>query len=242
LIDLPAGASIGNHLLAEPLTIRGDGMLGWRADTTKPIPAGTVWHANYFFAPGTAAWRDALGANGATPWSLDLAEGKLAGTLGTLHLDAADGGVSGTLKAGGSLPFLPAMVAGLHDNWPAALWTPDNTSYNFGGFYKPVSLPGSQTGGYLNHIGVFHGIGYASLPASKNTSFFVGNTLTATDPALNLSFTLWDADRAGIEVNNPTDHPITAHIMSAAAITGKFHVDTTMTVAAGTTQRLWLPK
>lgn len=239
VIDLPAGASIGDILLIEPLAVSGDGKLGWRAVVGKPIPAGTSWHAAYQYIP--LAWRESLGAESTTPWKLDLAQGKLDSVLGVVHLEAAAGGVAGQLHAGGPVKVLPLAISGLNDGWPAALSTPANAAYSMGGLYQPVALPGTQSNVFLANIGINDGIGYAALPAEKDTAFYVGHTLTASDPALRLSYTSWTSDGAGIEVHNPTDRVIQAHLESPESIKGRYRVNTDVKVPAGTTVRLSLP-
>ncbi len=242
LLDLPAGASIGDYFLLTPLTVSGRGQLGWRATPGKEVPVGSTWHTGYIYLP--RAWRASLAGDPPPPWSLQLTQGTYQ-LLGTVNLTAADGGVAGTLKAGGDLAVLPLQVRGLNPNWPAALWTSDGTAYQaWSGLGKPVALPGVTTSGapFLAHIGVSDGTGYAALPNTKDLSFYVGNTLQASNPALNLAYTLWTADAAGIEVNNPTDQPITARLTSPQAIPGKYRVDTTVTVPPGTSLRLRLPK
>ena len=111
------------------------------------------------------------------------------------------------------------------------------------GLAKPAPLPGTTSGEpFVSHIGVFDDVGYAALDNSSDVQFYAGNTLTASDPALELSYTLWTAKEAGIEVNNPTDKEIKARLTSPKAIAGKFRVDTTVTVPPGSSLRLALPK
>jgi len=241
ILALPAGALLGNFLLLEPLAVTGKGAMGWRAEPGKEIPAGTEWHAAYMYIPED--WRASLGAEGATPWSMKLAQGKLGGVLGTVKLQAEGYGVAGTLKAGGAAKMLPIEVAGLHDRWPAALWTPDGKSYFFwSGLKKVEPLPGTTSGPpFLAHIGVFEGRGFAALDNTHDVAFYVGNTLVASNRSLALAFTLWTRSEAGIEVHNPTDKAITARIQSARAIPGKLPVDAQVTVAAGSTVRLSFP-
>jgi len=240
LIDLPAGATIDNLLLLEPLTASGDGNLGWRATAGQTIPVGTQWHTAYQYMPAT--WRASLGAEGATPWQLDLTQGKLTKILGLVNLAADDSGVAGQLHAGGPLAYLPLAISGLHDQWPAALWVPEPTAYSMGGLYHPVAMAGTASDTFLADFGVFEGIGYAALPAQKDTQFFAGNTLTATDPRLFLAYALWTSDSAVIEVQNPTGQLIKAHLSSPASIPGRFHVDTDVTVPAGQSVRVTLQK
>ena len=240
LLDLPAGASVGEYFLLAPLTVSGNGHLGWRAEAGKAIPAGTEFHASYLYLP--RAWRADLGAEGATPWSMQLTKGKMS-VLGTVHLTAEDYGIAGELKAGGTVPVLPLQVSGLNENWPAALWTDGNVAYEgfYGALHTPVVLGDTTTSGppFLAHIGVYQGIGYAALP-NKAEKFYVGNTLMASNPALTLAYTLWTPTAAGLEVNNPTNKSIKAHLTSAP-IPGKYRVDTTVTVPAGSSLRVTLP-
>jgi hypothetical protein len=103
-------------------------------------------------------------------------------------------------------------------------------------------VPGMLSGGtFLNHIGVFDDIGYASLDNSADTAFYAGNTLIASDPRLKLAYMWWTKDEAAIEIHNPTDAPITAKLHSPAAITDRYRVDTSVTVPAHSTVHLTLP-
>jgi len=241
VIHLPAGASLGDYLLLRPLSVTGKGELGWKAEPGKEIPAGTEWHASYLYVPPTDAWRASLGATKPTPWTMRLRQGKLESVLGTVNLTAEDYLVRGTLEAGGEAKTLPLCIRGLHSNWPAALWTPRNTSYTFSGLHQPKPLPGTQSSTFLSHIGIFDGVAYATLDASEDTAFFVGNTLTASDPSLVLAHTLWTAKEAGLEVHNPTDHAIAARVTSPRDLKGLYRVDTRVSVPAGSSLRLILP-
>ncbi len=245
ILDLPAGTSMGIILLLTPMAVSGKGEIGWRADTNQLVPAWSEWKTSYMYVP--LAWRSTLGADGPTPWSMNMAQGKLNSTLGCVNLIAERNGVSGTLKAGGEVKNLPLRVSGLNANWPAALWTPGKhlMSHTAGGSAVPrqmvdvTTFPGLlPRTTFLNHIGVYEGIGYASLDNTADTSFYVGNTLMSSNPAIILAHTIWTRDEAGIEVNNPTNAPVSTHISSPAEITDYCHIDCTVTVPAGTTIRL----
>jgi len=241
LIDLPAGASIGNYFLLTPLTVSGNGGMGWRAIPGQEIKAGTEWSAAYLYLP--VAWRADAGADGPMPWTMKLSQGKIS-VLGTVNLTADKYGVAGTLKAGGTMKMLPLKVSGLQANWPAALWTDQNMSYEFwSGLGKPVALPKVTTSGppFLTHIGVCDHIGYAAIDNTHDAKFYVGNTLMASNQNLVLAYRLWTRDEADIEVNNPTDKAITADLTSAP-IPGRYRVKTKVTVPAGNSVYLTLPK
>ncbi|OPZ81296.1 MAG: hypothetical protein BWY76_03075 [bacterium ADurb.Bin429] len=240
LIDLPAGAHIGEYFLLAPMTVSGNGLLGWRAEIGKEVPAGATFKAAYVYLP--REWRRELGAEGTPPWSLRLTQGTTS-TLGVVNVAAKDYAVAGTLKAGGALKNLPLKVTGLNGNWPAALWTEGGIAYQaWAGLMSPKPLEGLTTSGpsFLAHIGVCDGVGYAALP-NVDGKFYVGNTLTASDPALVLNYVLWTQNMAVIEVNNPTDKPITATITSAP-IPGKYHVVFTATVPAGSSKHVTVEK
>ncbi|MHB9132099.1 MAG: hypothetical protein ACYDBB_13575 [Armatimonadota bacterium] len=240
LIDLPAGASVGNYFLLTPLTISGKGEMGWRAEAGKEIPAGTEWKTAYVYLP--RAWRASMGAEGPMPWSMKLTQGTMS-TLGLVNMTAKNYGVAGTLKAGGPVKMLPLKISGLNGNWPAAMWTSDGSAYEaWSGLLKPKAIDGVTTSlPFLAHIGVCDNIGYAALPNTADVKFYAGNTLIASNPDLVLAFTLWTKKEAGIEVHNPTDKAITARITSAP-IPGKYKVNKTVTVPAGSTVHVRLPK
>ena len=248
ILDLPAGTSLGNLLLLTPQAVSGHGEIGWRADTSQLLPMWTEWRARYEYIP--LEWRASLGAEGPTPWSLALTQGKQESALGVVNLSADRCGVTGTLQAGGVVKILPVRVTGLNANWPAACWTPGKHLFCHvaGGSAVPrkmsavPAIPGMQPRAtFLNHIGVYEGIGYASLDNSENTTFFIGNTLTASNSALILAYTQWTKDTAGIEAHNPTNKPITARLTSPAAITDYYPVNVTVTVPPGSTVRVNVP-
>jgi hypothetical protein len=254
LLDLPAGATLGTFLLLSPMTVSGRGDLGWRSETYRVLPRGTEWRCHYLhLAHQMADWRAALAADGHPPWSLTLTQGTQDHAPGPVRLQAQDNGVVGRLKAGGAITVLPMTVSGLNANWPAALWTPGK--YMDGHRADAVAVtrrmadvplfPGTRlTNGetVLNYIGIRDGVGYATLDNSADTPFFVGNTLTATHPALKLAFRYWTRTGAGLEVHNPTDQPIQARITSTAAITDRLRVDLPVDVPPATTLRIDLPR
>ncbi len=238
-MDLPAGAIVDDLLLLSPLTVSSKGSMGWRADTNKEVAAGTEWKASYIYCAPSITNRAMLGAAGQTPWALTLTQGKYTPGVGIPTLNAEDGGVVGTLKAGGGWKFLPIQVQGLNANWPAAVWTPKGLAYYmWSGLVKPERMPGTMAGTFLQHMGIHRGVGYAVLDNASDAPFFAGNTLTASNPDLILAYTYWTATEAGIEVNNPTDKAITAKLTSPAAIQGNCKVDTNVTVPAGSSLRL----
>ncbi|HPD15047.1 MAG TPA: hypothetical protein PLE19_08855 [Planctomycetota bacterium] len=240
LLDLPAGASLGDILLLDPLTVSGKGEIGWRAEPDKEVRKHPWPPVSYMYIPWS--WRSSLGAEGPTPWSLQLSQGKVESVLGYVNLAADKRGVAGTLKAGGEMKFLPLLISGLSERWPAALWTPEGLAYSFwSGLVKQAPLPGTTSGPpFLAHVGVHVQYGHAALPNGKDTAFYVGNTLISSNWNLVLAWTLWTATEAGIEVHNPTDETIKARVWSAKAIPGKFVVDIEVVVPPGTTQRLRL--
>jgi hypothetical protein len=217
--------------------------MGWR-----PEPARKYWRAYYTYPP--VSWRIPFGPKARTPWSFKLTQGWFQREPGGPFLLSRYGGVAGTLTAGGEMKYLPLWVSNLEAKWPAALWTPQGLGYSFwSGLVEQTPMPGSTSGPpFLAHIGIVDelstigGTGYAALPNTKDTLFYVGNTLMASNEKLALAWTLWTATEAGIEVHNPTDETIKARVWSAKAIPGKFVVDIEVTVPPGTTQRLMLPQ
>jgi hypothetical protein len=233
---------VGEYLLLTPLTVSGRGEIGWRAQPGVEVPAGREWKCAYMYVPPTNTWRAVLGAEGETPWKMELRRGTLADTLGAATLEAVGQGVEGRFRAGGEVAYVPLKVRGLNAKWPAALWSPRNLSYTMWGLTEPTTVDGTQTGGFLQQIGVHEDTGYAVLDNKADAEFFVGNTLTATDTNLVLAFLFWDAQGAGVETHNPTDAEIRARVSSARAVKGKFAVETEVVVPPGGTVRVTLGK
>jgi hypothetical protein len=169
-----------------------------------------------------------MGLGDATPYKLTLRQGTLRRVLAAIELEAAGGGAAGTLQ-GGPMPVwpppgvhtfrrvtpVPLKLHGANPRWPLGLWTAD---------------------GNITQYGFLDGVGMGRLDVTKDTRFYFGSLLVASDPNLNLAFASeWTKQGATIEVNNPTEKAIVATVRSAVAIQDRKAIDRKLTVAPGAT-------
>jgi len=235
-MDLPAGTAIGPYVTLSALRVNPAGQLGF-PPPAAPAKAGAEFHGAFGLI--NPANRDAIaqsmGLLGPPPYSFRMSRGKLASVLARLNFEAQDGGAAGSLK-GSPIPDwphehpqhfksgVPFRVTGANPRWTAGLWTSAAQS-NFPGTEPGAISPFEFLDGVL--LGIFY--------VDKDTDFYLGNLVTATDPNLNLAFASeWTADSVRIAVNNPTDQPVTA-VVQTAPIPDRKALKQEVTVPAGST-------
>jgi hypothetical protein len=232
-IDLPVGGVAGNLLALTPLRVAADGSTGIACDVDGAIvKAGTTFSGAYVLIDPkkTAETRTALGFDGPTPFSLTMTQGSHARTALFIELTAKDYGAAGSVK-GGPMPllaYMPLRLTGANPRWPVGQWQPAADAGKPG----PLTIFDCYEGAALGLLGV-----------TKDVTFYFGNLLTATNPALNLAFAApWTQEGTVVEVNNPTRRSITATISTPAAITDRIAVKQKVTVPAGGTVQVTVGK
>ena len=230
-IDLPSGGAIGNVLALSPLRASGNGRIGLPApDDGRELPAGTTFSGAFAaIRPDQAAGiRQSMGFDGPTPYTIEIARGKLERVAMHVVLSARDHGVSGRVK-GATIPHwwvgtndIPLLMKGANPAWPIGLWRSDT--------------------GAIQSFGVFEGEALGRLDVTKDCDFYFGNLLTASAPELRLAFVSdWTQEGATIEVHNPTDRPMRARIRSTKAIRGRRRIKWSGKIAPGTSLLVQVP-
>ena len=222
-IDLPVGGYADTLVALSPgLRVSADGDVGFAPPprAVGPLAEGTSWTGLYVRVPRDQmlAMRTAMGVSGKPPFALKPARGTLESLAYVAHLRADGWATAGTVEPAPQMPYaLPIFIEDLNPNWPAAVARED---------------------GALNYFGVFEGRGLARLDATKGGPFFAGNVLTAGEPELRLGVIEWDAQRCVVDANNPSPTGIVTRIESPAELTGKYRVQKTVSVPAGSSVRL----
>jgi len=85
-------------------------------------------------------------------------------------------------------------------------------------------------GGRLEPVDVFEGKARARLDMAKAGDFYIGNTITATDANLRIGVLKWDDGKIRLEINNPTDAPITAIVRTVPAAAGLCPLEREITI------------
>jgi hypothetical protein len=234
-VDLPEGGTVNEIVALTPLRVSAAGHIGFPPPPGGIAKAGTTRHGAFTLINAANAVHKSMGLDGPVPYALKLTQGKVDKIVGATHFRAQQGGVAGRLT-GAAIPawgpttraFHPQIVGvpiRLHDanpRWVAGLWT--GTGQDSG---KP---------GTIEQFGFLDGILLGVMLVDKDTDFFVGNLITATDPNLNLAFAdEWTSNKVVIEVNNPTDRAVTAIVRTAKVIPDRKQVEQRVTVPAGST-------
>ncbi|HEY3417007.1 MAG TPA: hypothetical protein VGM23_09010, partial [Armatimonadota bacterium] len=153
----------------------------------------------------------------APPFKLAFTRGKKEGLAFVASLQAEGYGVAGTIQPADKMPYtLPLFISGVNANWDATV---------------------VRENGTMDDFGVFEGIGRARLDVTKGGTFYAGNIITAGDPHLGLSITRWDANGITVDLNNPTDTPITTLISTPREINGKYRLQQQITIPAGSSRQ-----
>ncbi len=171
------------------------------------IKAGDAWDYRFLFSCFTSQAGDLnqtperirlmYGLAGKPGYSVTVSQGKLLGTVYELRLQSSDG--AAVVKLGqAALPgSLPIVVEGLNERWTAVI---------------------ADGKGQPRNIGVFEGRGYTVTDLRDGAkSLFVGHPVTCGDQRVFLNLVDWSPDRAGVEVHNPTDQPISTWVATSPA-------------------------
>lgn len=216
-IDLPIGGVAADMLALTPLHIDSAGNVGLAAPT-KTVPADTQITCSWVSVDPDKAEsaRNTWGFDGATPFKLNLTQGKLKGIAWQVHVDAENEGISGSMT-GAVDPYqanIPLLLNGGNNRRPLGLWQ-------------------SQTGD-IKPFAYFEGVGMGTLDITQTEDFYFGNLLLSDNDDLYLSFSSpWTENGGKVRVINPTDQSITATIRTPLAITGYKPLEKTVTIAAG---------
>jgi hypothetical protein len=243
-LDLPVGGRVEEFVALTPgWRVLANGRIGFAAPawTAGALPAGTSWGGCFVMLPPAKIkeMRVLMGLTGKPPYGLTVTRGTLTSLCYVAMLEAANGGVEGTVKpapspaaqkptdpavkdeipADAPVPAmtypLPLTITGLNGNWDTRVWREDDS---------------------LTAFAVFEGNGYARLDVTKGGRFFAGEIITAKNaPALRLTVVKWDADGITVEAHNPTAAPLEATLETTPAIPGRYHLQQPVTVPPGAT-------
>jgi hypothetical protein len=236
-VDLPEGGTVNEIVALTPLRVNAAGHVGFPPPPGGVAKAGTFRHGAFTLIDGANAnaIHKSMGLDGPVPYSLALQQGKVDRIVAAIHFRAQQGGVAGRLTGAAIPPWgprtrgfnpqvigVPVRLHGANPRWVAGLWTA--TGQDSG---KP---------GAIEQFDFLDGVMLGVMLVDKDTDFYLGNLITATDSSLNLAFAAeWTGDTVKIEVNNPTDDSITATVSTAKAIPDRKHVEKQLTVPPGNT-------
>ena len=224
-VDLAAGGSIGNIVALSPLRVSDKGLLGF----SNPVDGaefkeGTQYHAEYILADpkNISEIRKAIGFDGPLPFKMELRQGRLEKIELKAFCIGENYGIAGTVKGCGKECWwnekrqLPLWVEKINRNWPVGLWNAES--------------------GKIQSFGVFEGTAMGAIDVSRDSDFYFGNLLIASDERIRLGIASeWDADKIRIEVHNPSNEEISATITSPKAVTGRKAVNVSVKLAPGKT-------
>ena len=247
-LDLPKGGRVGGFIaLSEGIRVRADGVVGFAAPTwvNGSLPVGTRWEAAFTGVQPAEAdnWRALLGLRGDPPYKLSFSQGRLQSLAYVATCEADKFGLSGSVdraldpallknctsgmvnldgEARGdplSQYLLPVLVEGVNYNWPAAL---------------------VRDGALGEEVAVYEGKAYARLDVGQAGGFYVGNVVLSDAPNLRLGLLSWTADACTVEVNNPTQHDLTASLWTAPQVKDRAAGRAQVTVKAGSEETVTL--
>ena len=111
---------------------------------------------------------------------------------------------------------MPVAVSGVNYNWPAALVRENK----------------------MEPVDIFENTAWARLDVTKTGSFFLGNTVKATNKNLKIGIQEWTSKSIVLEVNNPTDAAITATVSTIASGPERMPMSLDVTVKPGSSEVL----
>jgi len=244
-VDLPRGGRVGGFIaLTDGIRVGANGLVGFAApkDVMGAMPVGTRWRAAFAtVAPDQVdVWRRLMGVHGEIPYKISVRQGKLESRAYVTEFQAENYGVAGSVEKamdpgllnglvgglvnkdgearGPAIPDarLPVYVSGVNINWPAAV----------------------IRGGRLEPVDVFEGKARARLDMAKAGDFYIGNTITATDANLRIGVLKWDDGGIRLEINNPTNAPITAIVRTVPAAVGLCPLEREITIPPGSSDTI----
>jgi len=240
-IDLPRGGRVGGLIaLSDGLRVGADGQVGFAAPgwNNGALPVGTSWRGAFMGVQPAEAdqWRRLFGFLGDRPYEIKLTRG----TMDAWHCLAecrADGyGIAGSVERALPAEFLGKCTGGLVNNNGEGKGKPITQ------FYLPVFISGInynwpaavvRDGQVTDDFDVYEGKGVARLNVGVAGPFYIGNTVTATEPNLRIGLLRWTAAACDLEVNNPTDRAIDAEISTVAGLKERFNGRKSVRLPAG---------
>ena len=244
-IDLPKGGAVGGFIaLSDGIRVSSNGDVGFPSPEAAEgaLPVGTHWRAQFVDVPSAEVelWRNIMGLGEKTPFDFHLTQGQLSELAYVAYAKASDFAIAGVIdKAlphdyssklslgfinqskegyGGTMKDyrMPVAVSGVNYNWPAALVRENK----------------------MEPVDIFENTAWARLDVTKTGSFFLGNTVKATNKNLKIGIQEWTSKSIVLEVNNPTDAAITATVSTIASGPERMPMSLDVTVKPGSSEVL----
>ncbi len=163
-------------------------------------------------------FRDQMGLDGEPAYTAQIEHGRVVEQRYWLRIDAQGEGFGGRISQAGLPARLPILVDNLSPRWTVGLL--DRAAK----LYRP--------------LGQVAGTAYATIDATTGDSdLFIGHPIVADNADLTLCVTQTGDEEFALEIHNPTDAEITAHIRSPDGFTLLSVPPTEITVPAG--RSLW---
>lgn len=247
-LDLPKGGRVGGFIaLSDGLRVGANGVVGFTPlpEQGGPLPIGTSWKARFVAVdPATVnVWRQLMGVHGELPYAFTVTQGKLDSLSYVAECTAQNHGISGSVDKALDPSFLKGLYGGKINKDGEARGA-EVTEYTVPVYVEGVNYNWPSAiirEGELKQVDVFEGKARARLDVGKTGNFYIGNTIVAGNPALKIAVLHWKSDRISLEINNPTNKPITTKIETLPAATGLLQHAWEVTIPPGTSQILTAP-
>jgi hypothetical protein len=196
------------------------------------VHAGDTWGYRFLFSCFTSPpgelnetperIRTLYGLAGKPGYTVAVKQGALLGTAYELRLKAVEGAAQVELGQADLPGSLPIVVEGLNDRWSAVI---------------------AEAAADPRFIAAFEGRGYTVTDLRQGAkSLFVGHPVRCGDDRLFLNLVSWSADRAVVEVHNPTEAVLTAWVATSPACRFVPSAKTNVTVGPGASVMVTLTK